>query len=103
MTTPPASEVPRQSPRQSVPPHGSDGRIARAILIPGNNSLLIAGEDLAAVQELFRLSMPGMRESIKTGMAEAVASVRARPRLRAGASFSRQARKDAPELAGLKD
>ena len=36
-----------------------------------NNSVLIAEEDWAVIQEtLFLLSVPGMRESIKTCMAE---------------------------------
>jgi prevent-host-death family protein len=45
------------------------------ILISGkrSNSVLIAEEDWAAIQEtLFLLSVPGMRESIKAGMAEPV-------------------------------
>ena len=45
------------------------------ILISGkrNSSVLLAAEDWAAIQEtLFLLSVPGMRESIKTGMAESV-------------------------------
>ena len=43
------------------------------ILITGkrSNALLIAEEDWAAIQEtLFLLAVPGMRESIKAGMAE---------------------------------
>lgn len=47
------------------------------ILISGkrHNSVLIAAEDWAAIQEtLFLLSVPGMRESIKTGMAEPIES-----------------------------
>jgi prevent-host-death family protein len=47
------------------------------IVISGkrNNSVLIAEEDWAAIQEtLFLLSVPGMRESIKTGMTEPVDS-----------------------------
>ena len=43
------------------------------ILISGkrSNAVLIAEEDWAAIQEtLFLLSVPGMRESIKAGMAE---------------------------------
>ena len=36
-----------------------------------SNSVLIAQEDWVAIQEtLFLLSVPGMRESIKAGMAE---------------------------------
>jgi prevent-host-death family protein len=36
-----------------------------------SNSVLIAEEDWSAIQEtLFLLSVPGMRESIKAGMAE---------------------------------
>lgn len=47
------------------------------ILISGkrHNSVLLAEEDWAAIQEtLFLLSVPGMRESIKSGMAESVES-----------------------------
>lgn len=47
------------------------------ILITGkrSNALLIAEEDWAAIQEtLFLLAVPGMRESIKAGMAEAIDS-----------------------------
>jgi prevent-host-death family protein len=47
------------------------------ILISGkrSNSVLIAEEDWAAIQEtLFLLSVPGMRESIKAGMAEPVSA-----------------------------
>jgi antitoxin YefM len=37
------------------------------------NAVLISAEDWAAIQEtLFLLSVPGMRESIKTGMAEPI-------------------------------
>ncbi len=49
----------------------------RPILISGkrSNAVLIAEEDWAAIQEtLFLLSIPGMRESIKAGMAEPVDS-----------------------------
>lgn len=49
----------------------------RPIHISGkrSNAVLIAEEDWAAIQEtLFLLSVPGMRESIKTGMAEPVDS-----------------------------
>jgi prevent-host-death family protein len=45
------------------------------IVISGKrcNAVLIAEDDWAAIQEtLFLLSIPGMRESIKTGMAEPV-------------------------------
>ena len=36
-----------------------------------NNAVLITAEDWTAIQEtLFLLSVPGMRESIKAGMAE---------------------------------
>ena len=45
------------------------------ILISGrrHSSVLLAAEDWAAIQEtLFLLSVPGVRESIKTGMAEPV-------------------------------
>ena len=47
------------------------------IVIAGKRSraVLIAGEDWDAIQEtLFLLSVPGMRESIKQGMAEPLAS-----------------------------
>jgi prevent-host-death family protein len=43
------------------------------IVIAGkrNNAVLISAEDWSAIQEtLFLLSIPGMGESIKTGMAE---------------------------------
>jgi prevent-host-death family protein len=43
------------------------------IVISGkrSNAVLISEEDWAAIQEtLFLLSVPGMRESIRTGMAE---------------------------------
>lgn len=45
------------------------------ITISGKRStaVLVSAEDWAAIQEtLFLLSVPGMRESIKTGMAEPV-------------------------------
>jgi antitoxin YefM len=45
------------------------------IVISGKrtNAVLIAEEDWAAIQEtLYLLSVPGMRESIKAGMAEPV-------------------------------
>lgn len=45
------------------------------IVISGKHStsVLVAEEDWAAIQEtLFLLSVPGMRESIKAGMAEPV-------------------------------
>ena len=45
----------------------------RPILISGkrSNAVLVAEDDWAAIQEtLFLLSVPGMRESIKAGMAE---------------------------------
>ena len=47
------------------------------ILITGkrSNALFIAEEDWAAIQEtLFLLAVPGMRVSIKAGMAEAIDS-----------------------------
>jgi prevent-host-death family protein len=47
----------------------------RPIIISGkrNNAVLIAEEDWAAIQEtLFLLSVPGMRESIRAGMAESI-------------------------------
>ena len=47
----------------------------RPILISGkrSNAVLVAEEDWAAIQEtLFLLSVPGMRESIKAGMAESI-------------------------------
>jgi prevent-host-death family protein len=43
------------------------------VLISGkrNNAVLIAADDWSAIQEtLYLLSVPGMRESIKTGMSE---------------------------------
>ena len=46
------------------------------ILISGkrSTSVLLAEEEWAAIQEtLFLLSVPGMRESIKAGMAESLA------------------------------
>lgn len=49
----------------------------RPILISGKrtNAVLVAEEDWNAIQEtLFLLSVPGMRESIKVGMAEPVES-----------------------------
>lgn len=49
----------------------------RPILISGKrgNAVLVAEEDWAAIQEtLFLLSVPGIRESIKAGMAEPVDS-----------------------------
>ena len=40
-----------------------------------SNAVLLSAEDWAAIQEtLFLLSVPGMRESIKAGMAEPVDS-----------------------------
>lgn len=47
----------------------------RPVLISGkrNNAVLIAEEDWAAIQEtLYLLAVPGMRESIKAGMAEPI-------------------------------
>ena len=47
------------------------------ILISGkrHDSVLLSAEDWVAIQEtLFLLSVPGMRESVKAGMAEAVES-----------------------------
>lgn len=47
------------------------------ILISGkrHNSVLLAEEDWTAIQEtLFLMAIPGMRESIKSGMAEPVES-----------------------------
>ncbi|WP_026734669.1 type II toxin-antitoxin system Phd/YefM family antitoxin [Fischerella sp. PCC 9605] len=44
----------------------------KPILIKGehNNAILLAEEDWSAIQEtLYLLSIPGMRESIKTGLA----------------------------------
>jgi antitoxin YefM len=46
------------------------------ILISGkrSNAVLLAAEDWSAIQEtLFLLAVPGMRESIKAGMAEPLA------------------------------
>jgi prevent-host-death family protein len=45
------------------------------IMISGkrNNAVLVSAEDWTAIQEtLFLLSIPGMRESIKAGIAEPV-------------------------------
>ena len=45
----------------------------KPVMITGkrNNAVLIAEDDWSAIQEtLHLLSVPGMRESIKTGMAE---------------------------------
>jgi antitoxin YefM len=45
----------------------------KPVMITGkrNNAVLIAEDDWSAIQEtLYLLSVPGMRESIKTGMAE---------------------------------
>lgn len=45
------------------------------IMISGkrSNAVLVSAEDWAAIQEtLYLLSVPGMRESIKAGMAEPV-------------------------------
>jgi len=45
----------------------------KPVLISGkrNNAVLIAADDWSAIQEtLHLLSVPGMRESIKAGMAE---------------------------------
>lgn len=45
----------------------------KPVLIAGkrNNAVLVAEEDWSAIQEtLYLLSVPGMRESIKTGMSE---------------------------------
>lgn len=40
-----------------------------------NSAVLLSAEDWSAIQEtLFLLSVPGMRESIKDGMAQSVAS-----------------------------
>jgi antitoxin YefM len=47
------------------------------IVITGKrgNSVLISAEDWEAIQEtLYLLSVPGMRESIKAGMAESIES-----------------------------
>lgn len=49
----------------------------RPVLISGkrSNAVLVAEEDWVAIQEtLFLLSVPGMRESIKAGMAESTDS-----------------------------
>jgi antitoxin YefM len=46
------------------------------IIISGkrNNAVLLSNEDWSAIQEtLYLLAIPGMRESIKTGMAEPLA------------------------------
>src|SRR3546814_3682956 len=53
------------------------------IVISGkrHSAVLISAEDWAAIQEtLFLLSVPGMRESIKAGMAEPVESCSAEAR-----------------------
>ena len=45
----------------------------KPVMITGkrNNAVLIAEDDWSAIQEtLYLLSVPGMRESIKSGMAE---------------------------------
>ena len=45
----------------------------KPVMITGkrNNAVLIAEDDWSAIQEtLYLLSVPGMRKSIKTGMAE---------------------------------
>lgn len=47
----------------------------KQFVIPGkrNKAVLVAEEDWAAIQEtLFLLSVPGMRESIREGMASSV-------------------------------
>ena len=45
-----------------------------------SNAVLVSAEDWQNIQEtLFLLSVPGMRESIKEGMAEAVDSCAAEP------------------------
>ncbi|MCB1986782.1 MAG: type II toxin-antitoxin system Phd/YefM family antitoxin [Nitrospirota bacterium] len=49
----------------------------KPITISGKRSsaVLVAAEDWSAIQEtLYLLAVPGMRESIKTGMAEPLAS-----------------------------
>lgn len=49
----------------------------RPILISGkrSNAVLVAEEDWTAIQEtLFLLSVPGMRDTIKAGMAEPIDS-----------------------------
>jgi prevent-host-death family protein len=52
------------------------------ILISGkrNDAVLLSAEDWVAIQEtLYLLSVPGMRESIKAGMAETAQSCSSEP------------------------
>ena len=52
------------------------GESHQPILISGkrNSAVLLSAEDWSAIQEtLYLLSVPGMRESIKAGMAEPLA------------------------------
>ena len=52
------------------------GESHQPILISGkrNSAVLLSAEDWSAIQEtLYLLSVPGMRESIKSGMAEPLA------------------------------
>lgn len=54
----------------------------KPILITGkrNNAVLVAEEDWSAIQEtLYLLSIPGMRESIKEGLAASVAECEKEP------------------------
>lgn len=52
------------------------GESHQPVLISGkrNSAVLLSAEDWSAIQEtLYLLSVPGMRESIKSGMAEPLA------------------------------
>ena len=52
------------------------GESHQPVLISGkrNSAVLLSAEDWSAIQEtLYLLSVPGMRESIKAGMAESLA------------------------------
>ncbi len=52
------------------------GESHQPIIISGkrNSAVLLSAEDWSAIQEtLYLLAVPGMRESIKTGMAEPLA------------------------------
>lgn len=59
----------------SAPERPASGKADRHIVVSGkcSNAVLVSEEDGVAIQEtLFLLSVPGMRESIKAGMAEPV-------------------------------
>jgi antitoxin YefM len=52
----------------------AESHVPIAISGKRSNAVLIAAEDWSAIQEtLFLLAVPGMRESIKAGMAEPLA------------------------------